>query len=156
MRIREASASDLPAVLELERACFGPAAWTAAMFEAELGRVDGAFLVGEAGGELLGHAVGRATADEGEVLEIGVSPAHRRQGAGVALLEALHTRLRALGARVCWLEVRADNAPAQALYRRLGYDRVGHRPRYYPDGQDATIMACDLTVRAASQPTISC
>lgn len=144
MRIRDATAADLPAVVDLERACFQAAAWSMSMFEAELGRVGGAFLVGEVNGVLLGHALGRATSDEGEVLEIGVSPELRRQGLGALLMRELHRRLGALGARTCWLEVRADNMAAQALYRRLGYEAVGRRPRYYPDGQDAVLMAREL------------
>ena len=39
------------------------------------------------------------------------------------------------------LEVRASNAPAQALYRRAGFVVDGRRPRYYPDGEDAVLMS---------------
>ena len=38
------------------------------------------------------------------------------------------------------LEVRADNGGALALYARLGFDEVGRRRRYYPDGGDAVLM----------------
>lgn len=144
MILRDAAPADLQAVLAVERAAFGAAAWSEAMLGAELGREGGVFLVCEREGRLLGHAIGRRVADEAEVLEIGVDPAARRQGLGRALLAALEARLAAGGARVCWLEVRLDNAAAQALYRERGYAVVGQRPRYYPDGQDAVIMAREL------------
>lgn len=38
------------------------------------------------------------------------------------------------------LEVRAGNAAAVALYRRLGFEEVGRRRRYYADGSDALLM----------------
>ncbi len=149
MKVREARAEDLPAVLEIERACFGAAAWTEPMFAGELGRAGGVFLVLEAEGALAGHALGRVVADEAEVLEIGVSPASRRRGHARALLDALEAQLARSGARTCWLEVRADNAGAQSLYRSRGYEAVGRRPRYYPDGEDAILMARELPEAAA-------
>ena len=39
------------------------------------------------------------------------------------------------------LEVRTSNLPAQAVYRKLGFQNEGIRKRYYEDtGEDAIIM----------------
>jgi ribosomal-protein-alanine N-acetyltransferase len=39
------------------------------------------------------------------------------------------------------LEVRAGNEAAQTLYRKFGFEVVGHRPRYYQDNhEDALLM----------------
>ena len=54
---------------------------------------------------------------------------------------ALIAETRRRGARELFLEVRADNPGAQTLYRELGFEEIGVRPRYYqPDGVDAIVM----------------
>ena len=73
-----------------------------------------------------------------------VRPERRRRGYASALLEA------ALGAfpeaRRVHLEVRPTNAPAIALYRRLGFVVTGRRRRYYGE-EDALLMTLDLEAR---------
>jgi ribosomal-protein-alanine N-acetyltransferase len=44
------------------------------------------------------------------------------------------------GATAVFLEVRADNPPAQRMYERFGFERIGVRRRYYDDGTDAFTM----------------
>jgi len=89
------------------------------------------FLVAVAGDEVAGYAIAHAAADEGEILNLGVAPSHRRQGIGVELVRAMMDALRARGARAVYLEVRDSNAAARALYERLGFREVGRRSRYY-------------------------
>jgi ribosomal protein S18 acetylase RimI-like enzyme len=49
---------------------------------------------------------------------------------------------RERGARKMFLEVRVSNAPARALYRRLGFVETGRRKNYYAEEQeDALTMA---------------
>ena len=88
-----------------------------------------------------GLALGWSLAGEGEVLRLAVDPACRRQGLGGLLLTALEARLVARGAGQLFLEVRADNRAAIALYHTQGYHRSGVRPRYYADGCDALMLA---------------
>jgi ribosomal protein S18 acetylase RimI-like enzyme len=46
-----------------------------------------------------------------------------------------------------FLEVRADNPVAQAMYTAAGFERIAVRPRYYqPDGVDAWVMRAELPV----------
>ena len=48
------------------------------------------------------------------------------------------------GALSSFLEVRASNEAAQAMYRKFGYEEVGRRPRYYKDNdEDAILMTLD-------------
>jgi len=48
-------------------------------------------------------------------------PGYQRRGLARKLVEAATQAIRARGGRVCVLKVRADNAPAYALYRSLGF-----------------------------------
>ncbi len=73
---------------------------------------------------------------------IAVAPDARRRGLGAVLLAQV---VAAAGARRVVLEVRASNAPAQALYLRAGFVVDGRRPRYYPDGEDAVLMSREAT-----------
>ncbi len=61
------------------------------------------------------------------------------------LAEASRRRVREV-----FLEVRADNPVAQALYASEGFAELGRRPRYYqPDGVDALVMRLDVAAWAA-------
>lgn len=101
------------------------------------------------------HAVALVSlaADEAELLDIGVLPAHRGRGVGRALLAALCRLAVQHGARRLILEVATDNAPARALYAGAGLAPVGGRPAYYrrPDGTrvDALILARTLVAEEA-------
>ena len=51
-----------------------------------------------------------------------------------------------------FLEVRADNDVARALYDSLGFEELGVRPKYYqPDGVDAVVMRLTLAVRSTHE-----
>jgi ribosomal-protein-alanine N-acetyltransferase len=72
-------------------------------------------------------------------MNIAVDPARRRRGIARTMLEQMIER--AGTDREYTLEVRTSNAPAIALYERLGFRSAGTRPRYYRDnGEDAVIM----------------
>jgi ribosomal-protein-alanine N-acetyltransferase len=96
-------------------------------------------------GEPLGFALGRVAAQEAEVLTIAVLPRARREGAGGSLMRALMAGAAARGAGELFLEVSEGNAPARALYRRLGAAEAGRRRRYYPDGSDALVLRLVLS-----------
>lgn len=94
-----------------------------------------------------GFVLARLAAGEGEVLTVAVARAHRRQGLGWRLMDAVLRELHAQRAEALFLEVDETNVPALALYRRLGFHEVGKRPRYYQsaDGSSgALVMRRDL------------
>jgi ribosomal-protein-alanine N-acetyltransferase len=64
------------------------------------------------------------------------------------LLHAAEARAAADGARTMFLEVAPENFAARALYASAGYTEVGRRPRYYPDGSDALVLARPLSPAA--------
>ncbi len=73
----------------------------------------------------------RLAADEAEILTLATETHARHKGLATALVKAATTRLRADGAKSLFLEVAADNHPAQALYRKLGFKQAGRRRSYY-------------------------
>lgn len=88
-------------------------------------------------------ALGRAVADEAELLTIATDPAHRRQGLARETISAFEATAAARGATRTFLEVSAGNAAALALYRSAGYSEKGRRRGYYrtPNGpEDALLM----------------
>ncbi|MDW8245668.1 MAG: ribosomal protein S18-alanine N-acetyltransferase [Sandaracinaceae bacterium] len=87
----------------------------------------------------LGYAIGSIVLDEAELSWIGVLPQFRRQGLGKKLLQAFIQGVRKEGARQVFLEVRADNGPAIALYDSFGFERIALRRGYYGDA-DAIVM----------------
>lgn len=77
---------------------------------------------------------------EAKVHTIGVVPQVQGTGVGHALLAGLLARADVLDAAV-FLEVRTDNEPAIALYRKESFRTLGLRAGYYqPSGADAYTM----------------
>lgn len=79
---------------------------------------------------LLGYFVAQTLLDEVHLYNLAVARA--RQGWGGLLLQRLVADAQAQDAQTLWLEVRASNQPALALYRRAGFDTVATRRGYYP------------------------
>ena len=111
--------------------------WTRQQLAEELTRAQSQVLVAELDGAVVGHAIGWSVAGDTEVMELAVHPDARRRGLGRALLRAL---LGACGGGPAFLEVRASNAAALALYAREGFAQSGLRRAYYADGEDAVLM----------------
>lgn len=136
------------ALAELHAICFAGSAqenWSDSAFSTLLDTpaTIGAIALGDGGGEL-GFIIGRAIADEGEVLTLCVSPAARRQGIATALMLKLQ-ELLAPRHRII-LEVAITNRPARDLYQSLGFREVGRRSAYYRragNTVDALILASD-------------
>jgi [ribosomal protein S18]-alanine N-acetyltransferase len=146
--LREMTAADLPAVLDLEHALFGDEAWTEGMLASELAGVASGrhYLVAEDGGELVGYA-GLLTPGGGQadVLTLAVAEQRWGQGLGAALLDALLHEAGRRGCSEVFLEVRVDNVRAQRLYQRRGFVEIGIRRGYYqPSGTDALVMRLTL------------
>ena len=76
--------------------------------------------------ETVGYGVVRALGDTGHVVHVVTDRAWRGRGVGRAILREAAERLRASGCTRWALNVRPDNAPAIALYERMGM-RVAHR-----------------------------
>ncbi len=145
--------TDLKSVMELEKVSF-PSPWTLATYHSELTRnsrsrylkvgpapVAGVRATGVAVPALIAQGGFMLFGAEMHIVTIAVQPAWRGRSIGEWLLLALLALGREEGAHTATLEVRVSNEIALRLYRRAGFEAVGYRRRYYPDKEDARILA---------------
>jgi ribosomal protein S18 acetylase RimI-like enzyme len=136
---RVANLEDIPALTALEERCFDEDRISKRQFRHLLTRGNATVLVSERGGRIVGDAVvlfSRATS-VARLYSLAVDPAQRGQGLARELVEAAEQAAWENHRAYMRLEVRKDNAPAIALYRKLGYRRFGELEDYYPDHADA-------------------
>lgn len=99
------------------------------------------------GDQMAGFAITQVVLDEATLFNIAIDPAFQRQGLGRALLEEVIQKLEQRDVVTVWLEVRASNRNAIALYESLDFNEVSIRRNYYPAAQgreDAIMMALIL------------
>ncbi|KRC60762.1 hypothetical protein ASE14_07240 [Agromyces sp. Root81] len=161
--MRRATVADLDRIMVLERATFSADAWPEDAMRREIESPHGYYLVAVAdefespsadadadpAGGLLGYAglLAPVGGGQGDIQTIAVAPSTRGIGLGRGLMHALITEARRRHVAEIFLEVRADNPVARALYDSLGFEEIGVRRRYYRDGVDAVHMR--LTVPPA-------
>lgn len=127
IRILPAVPQDAAAIASLEAVCFaGLDPWGEEAVAATLSSPVGNCFLAKDGETPVGYLLGTFIAPEGEIDRVGVLPAYRRQGIGKALLVPFCER-----AETVFLDVRASNLPAQALYRACGFTVCGKRSGFY-------------------------
>lgn len=138
IRLRDARADDLPALLALE-ARFPGDRLSARQFRRHLHSSSARLRMLDADAMPMGYALHfrRRGSGVARLYSVAVDPAMRGRGIGAALLADAEAIARATGAASMRLEVRADNPEAIALYRSRGYREFGRHASYYADGADA-------------------
>ena len=140
LRIRPMSLADLPTVLEIEKECF-PAPWSERIFRDVLDLDYYHFLTAILDGEVAGYCGYIRSFETADIANIAVRGSLRRSGIGEKLLRKLMDDGYRAGVERFSLEVRASNAPAIALYEKLGYRQEGLRRGYYENPrEDALIL----------------
>jgi len=151
--IRPMRQQDLEQVQAIDRASFSMP-WPASAYNYELNENPLSLLwvavsgLPDGRGAVVGMIVIWLIVDEAHIATIAVHPDYRGKGIARTLLATALRRALRQGYRKATLEVRANNLAAQRLYRRFGFEVVGHRLRYYRDNnEDAIIMtASDLNL----------
>lgn len=143
-------------VAALEAQVMGSDAWNASQVLDELPRADRSWwaafemidsskrTVDSTNAKLIGYAGGWIVDGQVQVLKVATDPEYRRRGIAQELLAHLSRDARDLGATEMTLEVRVTNTGAHAFYERLGLKRIGVRPHYYSDREDAVIYTGPL------------
>ena len=130
----------VPQVAALEKLCFSEP-WSENSVAGELRNPLSLWLVTVDGACVAGYVGSQSVMGESDMMNIAIDPNYRRQGVAAALVETLVDELKAKGNHCLTLEVRASNAPAIALYEKLGFVQVGRRPNYYRSPkEDAFIL----------------
>jgi ribosomal-protein-alanine acetyltransferase len=158
--LRKATPGDLDAIMAIETPTFGTDAWSPDTMSSELASEHTVYLVAteseaaasEAAQVVAGYVGLLAPLHNGDadIQTIAVAPSVRRRGLGRMLMVAALRHAVDRGDPNVFLEVRADNPNAQALYVSLGFEQIAVRPHYYqPDDVSAHIMR--LTIPEGSR-----
>jgi len=144
--IRPMRQDDLEQVGEIDRVSFSMP-WPKKAFQYELNDNPRSTLwVAEANtpgrkNQIVGVIVSWLIIDEVHIATLAIHPNHRGKGIAQRLILAALQDAVKKGAHQATLEVRANNIPAQELYRSFGFIVVGRRVQYYRDNnEDALIM----------------
>ncbi len=137
VEVRRASLADAAEVAALDAVIFGAAGYSVASWRDEIANPSGqVFLCGNSGTHTAFLSILRA-GDELEIRKIGVLPEMRRHGIAQDLL----TKVLADEKNPrCIIDVSEHNAAAIAFYRKLGFQELMRRRKYYSDGADAIVM----------------
>ena len=144
--IRRAVADDVPAILEIERVSFQSLEETfnRRQVKSLLANPRATVSVAEIHGQVLAWSVGlvrqHRRSRSGRLYAIAVHPDAQGRQVGRRLAEHTLAALAGMGIERVYLEVRSDNEPAIALYRKLGFADHRHLPKYYGPGRDALRM----------------
>jgi ribosomal-protein-alanine N-acetyltransferase len=154
-RLRRFTPSDLEGVIQINRECL-PENYTTLFFMNLYKRFPETFLVAESNGKIIGYIMCRIETGipsfkifgitrKGHVISIAVLPEHQKKGVGFALIQEATQAMVGYNAKECYLEVRTSNLPAIELYKKLGFEITRTIKHYYADGEDALIMAKQLS-----------
>ncbi|MGA8501635.1 MAG: GNAT family N-acetyltransferase, partial [Candidatus Sulfotelmatobacter sp.] len=164
VRVRRASAADVPAIMDLERHSPAAGHWSRNQYQALFAATDRktdqrtdqkserfAWVAEDDGAAqprrippatpgilafLIAHRLGAAW----ELENIVVAAAARRRGIGQRLLGELIEQVRSMRGSEISLEVRLSNREARSLYRKAEFDEVGLRRSYYSNPSEDAIL----------------
>ena len=144
MEITQMTRAHVAQIAALEGQCFADP-WSERSVASELENPLSLWLVALEDGTVAGYVGSQSVLGEADMMNLAVAPAYRRRGVARALLAALEQALDARQVGSLCLEVRAGNAPAIALYEKLGFRQVGRRKNYYrAEHEDALLMTVEF------------
>jgi ribosomal-protein-alanine N-acetyltransferase len=162
VRVRRANAADIPAMMELGRDIPTSANWSHVHYEGffrtaapELSRYfvlvveypswSKSVTESTPTSPIVAHLVAHQVGGDWELQYMAVAKESRRHGVGMYLLNQFISHVRAAGGSRIFLEVRASNQSARALYRKAGFEEVRLSKSYYSSPPEDAIL-CRLSL----------
>ena len=140
VQIVKMSADDVDRVVEIEQECFSMP-WTKQGFLEALKQNNSFYYVAKVGTQIVGHCGAYGVCNEGDINQVAVTNAYRRQGIARRMVSTMMEEMKKNGFLEITLEVRAGNDSAIALYESLGFVQEGIRKNFYEKPiEDAIIM----------------
>ncbi len=143
--IRPMQMEDVPFVYAIEQQGYD-FPWSKNLFEQAVKSTKYCAVL-EVDSKIVGYGILSYVVGEAELLNICIAPNHQGKGLAGVLLEHLIDHATEQDNHEMYLEVRVTNAPAIALYERIGFNEIGRRKNYYPTKngkEDAILMALPL------------
>ena len=137
--IRKASLDDLNQIYLIEKDAFSNEHWTLEMLKSELKNFLGTTTwIIEESTVILGYCMMRIVCNEANIINMAIKSSRQREGLGSLLLGYVLNQLPINSS--AFLEVKEGNLSAINLYKRLGFNVISLRKKYYKDGRTAMIM----------------
>jgi ribosomal-protein-alanine N-acetyltransferase len=153
--IQRCNYDDLKSVISINEKTL-PEHYTEYFYESLLREIPESFIVAEFENEIVGYIMCKLEfgfsnfrklgfVKKGHVVSISLLEKHRGKYIGEALMiEGINGISSRKGDEI-YLEVRTSNLPAIALYEKLNFQSKSILKSYYRDGEDANLMALELS-----------
>ena len=133
-----------------------PEHYTEYFFESILKDLPESFIVAECNGKVVGYVMCKIEfgfsnfrklgfVKKGHVVSIAILENHRGKKVGTILMEEAINGLILRRTEEVYLEVRVSNSAAIKMYEKLNFKTKSKLKSYYRDGEDAYLMALDLS-----------
>ncbi|CAB5497558.1 hypothetical protein [uncultured Gammaproteobacteria bacterium] len=87
--------------------------------------------------QILGYSIALCVSKTADLLNICIHPDYQYQGLGQKLFDY---QLQTSGVKEIFIEVRVSNHSALLFYKKLGFEVINTRKKYYSDSEDAIIL----------------
>jgi|TARA_B100000446_G_scaffold111130_1_gene103796 ribosomal-protein-alanine N-acetyltransferase len=154
--LRRSELGDIIPVIEINLRTL-PEHYSDYFYESLLEELPEAFIVAEISGKIVGYIMCKMEhgfsnfkklgfVKKGHVVSVAVIDEHRGKGFGSVLVNEAIKGVKIRQCSELYLEVRCSNNDAVRLYEKLGFSIIQRLKAYYRDGEDAYVMAIEITI----------